>query len=76
MPELAADGGHPTLGREHLAELIKRERALYRVNFPSSWEAYAAGRENLLGGVPMTWMRMWSGGFPLYCATASGARLT
>jgi glutamate-1-semialdehyde 2,1-aminomutase len=25
--------------------------------------------------VPMTWMRMWSGGFPLYHATASGARL-
>jgi glutamate-1-semialdehyde 2,1-aminomutase len=23
----------------------------------------------------MTWMRMWSGGFPLYHATASGARL-
>jgi len=26
--------------------------------------------------VPMTWMRMWPGGFPVYHATASGARLT
>jgi glutamate-1-semialdehyde 2,1-aminomutase len=31
---------------------------------------------HLLGGVPMTWMRMWPGGFPLYLATAHGARLT
>ena len=31
---------------------------------------------NLLGGVPMTWMRMWPGGFPLYLAGATGARLT
>jgi glutamate-1-semialdehyde 2,1-aminomutase len=34
------------------------------------------GGTHLLGGVPMTWMRMWSGGFPLYYATARGARLT
>jgi glutamate-1-semialdehyde 2,1-aminomutase len=75
MSEVATTGGHATLGREHLAELIKRERTLYRVNFPSSWDAYAAGRENLLGGVPMTWMRMWSGGYPITYAAASGARL-
>ena len=32
--------------------------------------------DHLLGGVPMTWMRAWPGGFPLYLATAHGARLT
>jgi glutamate-1-semialdehyde 2,1-aminomutase len=59
-----------------LADLITRERALYRDRFPGSAKAYAKASQHLLGGVPMTWMRMWSGGFPLYLATAAGARLT
>jgi glutamate-1-semialdehyde 2,1-aminomutase len=67
--------GLATVDRHRLVELIKRERSLYRANFPGSWEAYAAGRQHLLGGVPMTWMRMWVGGYPLYYAAASGARL-
>jgi glutamate-1-semialdehyde 2,1-aminomutase len=75
MSELPPTGGYATLGRDHLGELIKRERMLYRVNFPASWDAYSAGRESLLGGVPMTWMRAWAGGYPLTFAAASGARL-
>jgi glutamate-1-semialdehyde 2,1-aminomutase len=63
-----------TVDRNRLTALIDRERAAYRANFPASADAFAAGK-HLLGGVPMTWMRMWSGGFPLYHATASGARL-
>jgi glutamate-1-semialdehyde 2,1-aminomutase len=64
--------------RRRLADLIRRERATYRERFPGSARAFAqanAGR-HLLGGVPMTWMRMWPGGFPLYLAQARGARLT
>jgi glutamate-1-semialdehyde 2,1-aminomutase len=74
MSELAADG-HASFGRGHLGELIKRERMLHRVNFPASWDAYSAARDSLLAGVPMTWMRMWPGGYPLTFAAASGARL-
>jgi glutamate-1-semialdehyde 2,1-aminomutase len=74
MSELAALGP-VTVDRHRLIELIKRERGLYRVNFPESWEAFSSSGTNLLGGVPMTWMRMWSGGYPLYFAAASGARL-
>jgi glutamate-1-semialdehyde 2,1-aminomutase len=44
--------------------LIARERATYRDKFPGSAKAFAAAGDHLLGGVPMTWMRMWSGGFP------------
>ena len=62
--------------RRQLADLITRERATYQKRFPGSARAYADAGRNLLGGVPMTWMRMWSGGFPLYLARASGARLT
>ncbi len=35
-----------------------------------------AAATNLFGGVPMTWMNMWSGGFPLHLAHASGNRVT
>jgi glutamate-1-semialdehyde 2,1-aminomutase len=59
-----------------LSTLIERERGAYRASHPRSAAAFRNSAENLLGGVPMTWMRMWPGGFPLYLATASGARLT
>ena len=62
--------------RARLTELISREQDTYRDRHPRSAGAYSAAGAHLLGGVPMTWMRMWPGGFPLYLATASGARLT
>src|SRR5580693_3757974 len=69
-------GSLASIDRDRLSALIDRERASYRASFPASRQAFAAAGIHLLGGVPMTWMRMWSGGFPLYYATASGARLT
>jgi len=65
-----------TVDRDRLAVLIERERSAYRASFPRSRDAFSAAGQHLLGGVPMTWMRMWPGGFPLYQATASGARVT
>jgi glutamate-1-semialdehyde 2,1-aminomutase len=62
--------------RANLPALIHRERDAYRAANPRSAAAFTASASHLLGGVPMTWMRMWSGGFPLYLDTASGARLT
>ena len=47
------------IDRDRLARLIDRERAAYRANFPASRDAFAAAGKHLLGGVPMTWMRMW-----------------
>src|SRR5215831_19908922 len=70
MPDMNA------VNRERLESLVKRERDSYAANFPRSRAAFAAAGEHLLGGVPMTWMRMWPGGFPLYQASASGARVT
>jgi glutamate-1-semialdehyde 2,1-aminomutase len=68
---------HPAIiDRDHLTALIDRERSAYRAGVPGSRDAFSAGANHLLGGVPMTWMRMWPGGYPIYHATASGARLT
>jgi glutamate-1-semialdehyde 2,1-aminomutase len=68
--------GRAVVDRQRLARLIGRERAAYAERHPASRRAFAASGANLLGGVPMTWMRMWPGGFPLQAAGASGARLT
>jgi glutamate-1-semialdehyde 2,1-aminomutase len=59
-----------------LDDLIKRERGRYADTHPASLRAFDAAGAHLLGGVPMTWMRAWPGGFPLYLATAHGARLS
>ena len=70
MPDVTA------VSRERLAALVMRERDSYAANFPRSRAAFAGAGEHLLGGVPMTWMRMWPGGFPVYQAAARGARLS
>ncbi len=65
-----------SIDRNRLAALVQRERDAYAKNFPKSRAAFQAAGEHLLGGVPMTWMRMWPGGFPVYQAAARGARVT
>ena len=64
------------IDRERLRALVERERASYAQNFAASRAAFQRAAGHLLGGVPMTWMRMWPGGFPVYQAAARGARLT
>ena len=65
-----------TLDRDRLAPLIDRERATYREQNPTSAAAFQSAKASLFGGVPMTWMVKWSGGFPLYLAGAHGNRVT
>jgi glutamate-1-semialdehyde 2,1-aminomutase len=65
----------PTIERTRLAHLVERERATYVTEHPRSAELYAKA-DHLFGRVPMTWMNMWSGGFPLYLASAAGNRIT
>src|SRR5260370_21126287 len=62
--------------REHVAGLISRERETYGQRHARSRHAFGTGGTNLLGGVPMTWMRMWPGGLPICFPQAHGARLT
>jgi glutamate-1-semialdehyde 2,1-aminomutase len=62
------------IDRARLTSLLAQERALHGERTPLSKAAYA-GAEHLFGRVPMTWMNKWSGGYPLYLATASGNRV-
>src|SRR5512139_2078202 len=63
-----------SIHRQRLAALTKRERATYEAEHPTSQRHFEEA-EHLFGRVPMTWMAMWSGGFPLYLDRASGNRV-
>jgi glutamate-1-semialdehyde 2,1-aminomutase len=64
-----------TAQREQLAGLIARERETYERDHARSHELHSEARGSLLGGVPMSWMGMWVGGFPLYQERAHGSTI-
>ena len=64
------------MNREHLRAILAEEREAFAADHPRSKAAYEAARPHLLGGVPMTWMNLAAGGFPLYLDHANGARVT
>ena len=64
------------MNRDRLQALLQRERDAFADAHPRSAAAYASAQPHLLGGVPMTWMNMAAGGFPLYLQRARGARVT
>jgi glutamate-1-semialdehyde 2,1-aminomutase len=63
------------IDRNRLATLLEAERAEHFRRTPASKAAFDAA-DHLFGRVPMTWMNKWSGGYPLYLATARGNRIT
>ena len=64
------------LDRTRLARLVDRERATYVAAHPRSQALAVDGRDGLLAGVPMSWMSMLTGDFPLYFSEARGNRIT
>ena len=64
------------VSRPRLEALLVRERELFAASNPRSAAAAIEARTHLLGGVPMTWMAKWAGGFPLFLARARGSRVT
>jgi len=61
--------------RGRVRELMDRERAAFAERHPRSRELFEQARGSLLGGVPMTWMLEWAGGFPVFMTEAFGARV-
>ena len=59
--------------RERLAKLYQQEVDSYVDRHPGSKAAHERATENLLGGVPMIWMKKWPGPFPLYVNGAKGS---
>ncbi len=65
----------PTIDRDALGQLFEAERARFAHEHPRSRALFDEARQHLLGGVPMAWMRRWPGAFPVFAASAAGARL-
>ena len=61
--------------RDRLTALLDAERRRHRELHPGSLRQFTAA-DHLFTGVPMTWMTLWAGGFPLGLAGARGARVT
>lgn len=64
------------IDRNKLDTLFIRERELFRQLHPKSGACFVESSRHLLGGVPMPWMKRWAGSFPIFAASASGARIT
>ena len=64
------------IDRERLPSLLEAELAEFIRAHPRSRELYERSLHSLVGGVPMPWMMHWAGGFPVFAAEASGARIT
>src|SRR3954447_23486806 len=63
------------IDRGRLSDLLASEQKAYAEANPASAALYGDAR-HLFGRVPMTWMNMWVGGFPLYLDQAHGNRIT
>lgn len=64
------------VNQEKVRALIQEERDLFEATHPGSKKLYTQGLECFLYGAPMHWMQQWPGSYPIYAATARGARLT
>jgi glutamate-1-semialdehyde 2,1-aminomutase len=65
----------PEIDRDRLKSLLAQEQAAYERTHPTSRQLHDEAT-HLFGRVPMTWMTMWSGGFPLSFERARGNRVT
>jgi glutamate-1-semialdehyde 2,1-aminomutase len=59
--------------RRRIRELIEREKESFARSHPRSCELYERSADSLFGGVPMSWMMKWSGGFPVFAERAEGS---
>ena len=61
------------IDREHLTHLLEREQARFVVHHPKSAAIFKESKSVMPGGVPMSWMAKWPGGFPVVVESAKGA---
>lgn len=62
------------IDRKHLADLTAFEQKRFLEKHPKSGEMFAAAKDVMPGGVPMSWMAKWPGAYPVFVESAQGAR--
>jgi glutamate-1-semialdehyde 2,1-aminomutase len=65
----------PLIDRSRLAQMLDAELERFRSEHPRSAELHERARRSLVGGVPMPWMMLWAGGFPVVAERAEGNRV-
>jgi glutamate-1-semialdehyde 2,1-aminomutase len=63
------------IDRGRLAQLLEAELERFRAEHPRSAEMHERAQRSLIGGVPMPWMMLWAGGFPVVAERAEGNRV-
>jgi glutamate-1-semialdehyde aminotransferase len=66
---------HSYQDRAKLEKLFAEEVALFEANHQKSAQLHLKA-ENLMSGVPMSWMSKWPGPHPVYVESAKGSRFT
>src|SRR5689334_12891426 len=61
--------------RARLTQLLEAELERFRAEHPRSAGLHERARRSLVGGVPMPWMMLWAGGFPVVAERAQGNRV-
>ena len=62
------------IDRRRIADLMSLERERFLEKHPKSGEMFAAAKNVMPGGVPMSWMAKWPGAYPVFVESAQGAR--
>ncbi|HXJ66927.1 MAG TPA: aspartate aminotransferase family protein [Actinomycetota bacterium] len=62
--------------RTRLRSLMAAEVERFVTTHPRSGELFSRARGSMLAGVPMPWMTEWAGPYPVFVASASGARVS
>jgi glutamate-1-semialdehyde 2,1-aminomutase len=63
------------IDRGRLTSLLDAELERFRREHPKSAAEHERARQSLVGGVPMPWMMLWAGGFPVVAERAVGNRV-
>jgi glutamate-1-semialdehyde 2,1-aminomutase len=73
--DLAKIDGSGWVDPARLAELTQRETVAFADRHPRCRAAHERALPSMVGGVPMSWMAKWAGGFPVTATDAAGAHV-
>lgn len=65
-----------TITPEKVKTLLAQEEERFVRERPKSKALFEKAKKNLVGGVPMSWMRIWTGGYPVFVDKAQGVYIT
>jgi len=60
---------------DRVRRLLEDERRAFAAGHPRSRDWFQQAQRSLFGGVPMSWMLKWAGGFPVVASEARGAQI-